>query len=46
MTLFEASFLGVDFTLIRYLTALPLIVVCSELMGGYLQRREYRIREE
>ncbi len=46
MTLFEASFLGVEFTLIRYLTALPLIVVGSELMGGYLQRREYRIREE
>jgi len=46
MTLFEASFLGVDFTLIRYLTALPLIVVSSELMGAYLQRREYQIREE
>lgn len=46
MTLFEASFLGIDFTLIRYLTALPLIVISSELMGGYLQRREYQIREE
>lgn len=46
MTLFEASFLGVKFTLIRYLTALPLIVLSSELMGGYLQRREYQIREE
>lgn len=41
MTLFEASFLGIEFTLIRYALAVPLIVLSSELMGVYLQRREY-----
>jgi uncharacterized membrane protein YraQ (UPF0718 family) len=45
MTLFEASFLGIEFTLIRYLTALPLIVVSSELLGSWLKRRDYQIRE-
>ncbi len=44
MTLFEASFLGIEFTLIRYLTAVPLIVVTSELLGAYLQRHSYQIR--
>ena len=43
MTLFEASFLGIEFTLIRYALAVPLIILSSELMGGYLQRREYVI---
>jgi len=43
MTLFEASFLGIEFTLIRYAIAVPLIVLSSELMGEYLQRREYEI---
>ncbi len=43
MTLFEASFLGIEFTLIRYALAVPLIVLSSELMGVYLQRREYVI---
>ena len=43
MTLFEASFLGIEFTLIRYLVAVPLIVLSSELLGSYLQRRAYQI---
>ena len=43
MTLFEASFLGIEFTLIRYLVAVPLIVLSSELLGAYLQRRDFRI---
>lgn len=44
MTLFEASFLGIEFTIIRYAVAVPLIVLSSEIMGTYLQKREYRIR--
>lgn len=43
MTLFEASFLGIEFTLIRYLVAVPLIVLSSELLGVYLQRRAFQI---
>src|SRR6056297_3078586 len=43
MTLFEASFLGIEFTLIRYLVAVPLIVLSSELLGSYMQRRAYQI---
>jgi hypothetical protein len=44
MTLFEASFMGIEFTLIRYLVAVPLIILSAELLGSYLQRRAYQIR--
>ena len=36
-------FEGIEFTLIRYLVAVPLIVLSSELLGSYLQRRAYQI---
>jgi uncharacterized membrane protein YraQ (UPF0718 family) len=45
MTLFEASFLGITFTLIRYAVAVPLIVLSSELLGRYLERRHFQMRE-
>jgi uncharacterized membrane protein YraQ (UPF0718 family) len=45
MTLFEASFLGIEFTLIRYAVAVPLIVLSSELLGQYLERRDFLIHE-
>jgi len=35
MTIFEASFLGIKFTIIRLLTALPLIIITSILLGRY-----------
>jgi hypothetical protein len=44
MTLFEASFLGLEFTIIRYAVAVPLIALSSEIMGSYLQTREYQVR--
>jgi len=44
MTLFEASFLGLEFTIIRYVVAVPFIVLSSKIMGSYLQKREYQIR--
>ncbi|MFC1952223.1 permease [Chloroflexota bacterium] len=43
MTLFEASFLGIKFTLIRLLVSLPLIIVTSMLLGKYLTRKNYKI---
>ncbi len=33
MTIFEASFLGVKFTLIRYIVSLPLVVLSSLVIG-------------
>ncbi len=43
MAIFEASFLGVKFTVIRWLVSLPLVVITSILLGNYLTRRGYRI---
>ncbi len=43
MVIFEASFLGVKFTLIRLIVSLPLVVVTSILLGNYLTRRSYKI---
>jgi uncharacterized membrane protein YraQ (UPF0718 family) len=45
MTIFEASFLGIKFTLIRLLVSLPLILLASMLLGKYLTKRGYRIAE-
>jgi len=45
MTIFEASFLGVKFTAIRLLVAIPLVVITSMLLGDYLRKRNYRITE-
>ena len=33
MTVFEATFVGVKFTLIRFLVSLPLIIITAELMS-------------
>ena len=46
MTIFEASFLGIKFTAIRLLLAIPLVIVSSMLLGDYLRKRNYRIVEE
>ena len=45
MTIFEASFLGVKFTAIRLLVAIPLVVITSKLLGDYLTKRTYKITE-
>lgn len=44
MTLFEISFLGFTFTLVRYAVALPLIVISAELMGRYLDRSGFEMK--
>lgn len=45
MTVFEASFLGIKFTVVRMLVSLPLILISSILLGKYLSKRGYRIKE-
>ena len=43
MTIFEASFMGIKFSLIRLLVSLPLVIATSMLLGNYLTRRKYKI---
>jgi uncharacterized membrane protein YraQ (UPF0718 family) len=45
MSIFEASFLGIKFTLIRLLVSLPLVIITSMLLGNYLTKRRYKIME-
>ena len=46
MTIFEASFLGIKFSAIRFMVSLPLLIAASILLGGYLSRRKYMIPED
>jgi len=41
MTLFESSFLGIKFTMIRLFTSLPLIILSSIWLGKYLDKRDF-----
>lgn len=43
MTLFEANFVGIKFTLIRFAVSLPLVVICSIILGKIAER--YRLME-
>ncbi|GAG72907.1 unnamed protein product [marine sediment metagenome] len=45
MTMFEASFMGVKFTVIRLLVSLPLVIITSVLLGNYLSKRNYKMVE-
>lgn len=45
MTIFEASFLGIRFSIIRLCVSLPLVIVASMVLGGYLAKRGYRVTE-
>lgn len=45
MTIFEASFIGIKFTIIRFLVSLPLVIISSILLGKYLTKRNYEIAE-
>lgn len=45
MTVFEASFLGLKFTLVRYAVSLPLVILTSVFLGRYLQNRGYALRD-
>ncbi len=43
MTIFEASFLGIKFSVIRLMVSLPLVFVSSMLLGDFLEKKHYRI---
>ena len=43
MTIFEASFMGLRFSLIRLAISIPLVIVCSVWLGNYLEKRNYKI---
>lgn len=45
MTLFEISFLGIPFTVIRYLVSIPLLTLISIMMGKHLKPLNYQFRE-
>ena len=45
MTLFEISFLGIKFTVIRLLTSIPLVILSSIWMGRYVEKRNFYFRK-
>ena len=44
MNLFELSFMGIKFTAIRLAVSLPLVILSSVLLGRYLKKQNYEIR--
>jgi len=45
MTIFEATFLGLRFSLVRLLVSLPLVIATSWVLGSYLTRVGFRLPE-
>jgi uncharacterized membrane protein YraQ (UPF0718 family) len=45
MAIFEASFMGIKFTIIRLMVSIPLVILSSIALDDYLTKRKYRIRE-
>jgi len=43
MTIFEASFMGIKFSLIRLFISLPLVIITSMLLGDYLTKRNFKM---
>lgn len=39
MTIFEASFLGIKFSIIRLLISIPLVIISSILIGSYFEKK-------
>lgn len=45
MTTFEASFIGIKFTLVRLFTSLPLVIITSIILEKYLKKINYKIKQ-
>ena len=45
MTIFEASYLGIKFTVIRYVVSIPLIILTSSILGRYLEKKNFQIKK-
>ena len=43
MMIFEASFMGIKFTLIRLIVSIPLVILSSIWLGDYLEKKNYII---
>ncbi len=43
MTVFEASFLGIKFSLVRLFVSIPLVVLSSAILGSFLEKRGFKI---
>ena len=43
MTIFESSFMGVKFSLIRLIVSIPLVILTSIWLGNYLEKHNYKI---
>lgn len=43
MTLFEASFMGIKFSVIRLVVSIPLVILSSMVLGYYLEKKDYRL---
>jgi len=46
MTIFEASYMGAKFTIIRYAVSIPLIILFSVILGKYLTGKNYEIKDD
>ena len=44
MIIFEASFMGIKFTLVRLLVSIPLVMISAIFFGRYLQKRNWQMR--
>lgn len=45
MMIFEASFLGMKFTLLRLMVSVPLIIISSIILGNALKKTDYQIKD-
>ncbi len=43
MTIFEASFMGIKFSLIRLFVSIPLVSIGSIWLGNYFEKRDYKV---
>jgi len=46
MAIFETSFLGIKFTIIRLIVSIPLVILTSIALGDYLKKSNYKIGVE
>jgi len=45
MTIFEISFLGLPFTLVRLMVTIPLFLLIGIILGTVLKKRQYKLKE-
>ena len=43
MILFESTFLGVEFSIIRIITSIPLVIISGIILGKYLEKNKYEL---